>query len=279
MKWQWEIKPDTAWFEWNWKEIWDYRHLLFRLIRRDFLTQYQQTLLGPVWVVIQPLITVLLYVIIFDRVIGISTDEAPPALFYMAGIILWNLFAESFSGTVYTFSANAMLFSKVYFPRLIVPFSVTASHIIRFFIQFLLFLVFYGYNLYKGTVTFNAWYALVAVPVTVILTSGLGLGLGLTLSVFLAKYRDLANLIQLCLRLLMFATPVIYPLSIVPQGIRDIMVFNPLVPVVEFFRFAFLGEGIVSAVQLGYSAGCMTLIFLVGTILFNKMGGKLIDVV
>jgi lipopolysaccharide transport system permease protein len=279
MRWQWEIKPESHWFEWNWKEIWEYRHLLLRLIRRDFLTQYQQTLLGPVWVVIQPLVTVLLYVLIFDRVVRISTNDTPPTLFYLSGIIIWNLFAESFSGSVYTFSANATLFSKVYFPRLIIPFSVTASHIIRFFIQFSLFLIFYVYYLYKGTVSFNPSYCFIAVPLVFIVTSGLGLGLGLALSVFLAKYRDLTNLIQLTIRLLMFATPVIYPLSIVPENIQHIMIFNPLVPMIEFFRLAFLGEGLVSGIQLVYSGACMLLVFLFGTVLFNKMGAKLIDVV
>jgi lipopolysaccharide transport system permease protein len=279
MRWQWEIKPESHWFEWNWKEIWEYRHLLLRLIRRDFLTQYQQTLLGPVWVVIQPLVTVLLYVLIFDRVVRISTNDTPPTLFYLSGIIIWNLFAESFSGSVYTFSANATLFSKVYFPRLIIPFSVTASHIIRFFIQFALFLVFYVYYLYKGTVSFNPLYCFIALPLVFIVTSGLGLGLGLALSVFLAKYRDLTNLIQLTIRLLMFATPVIYPLSIVPENIQHIMIFNPLVPMIEFFRLAFLGEGLVTGIQLAYSGACMLLVFLFGTVLFNKMGAKLIDVV
>ena len=279
MRWQWEIKPESAWFEWNWKEIWLYRHLLLRLIRRDFLTQYQQTLLGPAWVVIQPLVTVLLYVIIFDRVVGISTNETPPTLFYLSGIIIWNLFAESFSGTVYTFTANAPLFAKVYFPRLIIPFSVTASHIIRFFIQFLLFISFYLYNLYTGVVSFNLLYCLLAIPLAIVVSAGLGLGAGLALSVFLAKYRDLTNLIQLTVRLLMFATPVIYPLSIVPEKIKVFMVYNPLVPVIEFFRVAFLGQGTTSGIQVAYSVVSVIVIFFAGSILFNKMGSKLIDVV
>jgi lipopolysaccharide transport system permease protein len=279
MRWQWEIKPESAWFDWNWKEIWNYRHLLLRLIRRDFLTQYQQTLLGPMWVVIQPLVTVLLYVIIFDRVVGISTNEAPPALFYLSGIIVWNLFAESFSGTVYTFTANAPLFAKVYFPRLIIPFSVTASHIIRFFIQFMLFAGFYIYSLYTGAVTFNPLYCVLSIPLAIVVSAGLGLGSGLALSVFLVKYRDLTNLIQLTIRLLMFATPVIYPLSIVPDKIKAVMVFNPLVPVIEFFRIAFLGHGTTSGVQLAYSVASVMVIFIAGSIVFNKMGAKLIDVV
>ncbi|HEY9045383.1 MAG TPA: ABC transporter permease [Ohtaekwangia sp.] len=279
MRWQWEIKPDSAWFEWNGKELWHYRHLLLRLIRRDFLTQYQQTLLGPVWVVIQPLVTVLLYVVIFDRVVGISTDHAPPVLFYLSGIILWNLFAESFSGSVYTFSANAPLFSKVYFPRLIIPLSVTATHIIRFFIQFALFLGIYVFYIYKGIVSFHPLYSILALTLGVVVPAGLGLGAGLALSVFLAKYRDLTNLIQLTIRLLMFATPVIYPLSIVPETIRRGMILNPLTPVVEFFRFAFLGEGMFSILQLGYSLGCVAAIFIFGAVLFNKMSAKLIDVV
>lgn len=279
MAWEWEIKSETSWFELNLKELWSYRHLLTRLIRRDFLTLYQQTLLGPAWVVIQPLMTVLMYVLIFDRIVGIPIQNVPPFLFYLAGVIVWNLFAETFNSTAFTFTTNASLFSKVYFPRLVIPFSITVSHIIRFFIQFALFLLFYAYYIFQGTIDFNAM-ILVALPFAVTIVALLGLGFGLGISVFIAKYRDLGNLLQLTLRLLMFATPIIYPLSFVENDtIRHFMVFNPLAPVVEFFRFAFLGFGIFSIPQLIYSVVWSVVSFLAGTILFNKMGGKLIDVV
>jgi lipopolysaccharide transport system permease protein len=279
MKWQWEIKPETAWFDVNLKELWTYRHLLLRLIRRDFLTLYQQTLLGPAWVVIQPLITVLMYVLVFDRIVEIPIAGRPPVLFYMAGVIVWNLFAETFNSTVFTFTTNATLFSKVYFPRLIIPFSVTASHIIRFLIQFGLFLIFYGYHLFKGNVSFNIGAILIALPLTIVVISIIALGAGLCFAVFIAKYRDIGNLLQLCVRLLMFATPVLYPLSFVDPHLAQILIFNPLVPMVEFFRFAFLGHGVFTVIHLVYSGLCMLFAFLVGTILFNKMGAKLIDVV
>jgi lipopolysaccharide transport system permease protein len=279
MAWEWEIKPETSWLELNFKELWSYRHLLTRLIRRDFLTLYQQTLLGPAWVVIQPLMTVLMYVLIFDRIVGIPIHDVPPFLFYLAGVIVWNLFAETFNSTAFTFTTNASLFSKVYFPRLIIPFSITASHIIRFFIQFALFLAFYAYYIFQGTIAFNLM-ILAALPFAVVVVAMLGLGFGLGVSVFIAKYRDLGNLLQLTLRLLMFATPIIYPLSFVEnETIRHFMVFNPLAPMVEFFRYAFLGFGIFTIPQLIYSVVWSVMSFLAGTILFNKMGGKLIDVV
>jgi lipopolysaccharide transport system permease protein len=279
MAWEWEIKPETSWLDLNLKELWSYRHLLTRLIRRDFLTLYQQTLLGPAWVVIQPLMTVFMYVFIFDRIVHIPIQNVPPFLFYLAGVILWNLFSETFNSTAFTFATNASLFSKVYFPRLIIPFSTTASHIIRFLIQFILFLVFYGYYLLNGTIVFQPL-ILVAIPFTIVVVSMLGLGFGLGVSVFIAKYRDLGNLLQVTLRLLMFATPIIYPLSFVEnETIRDIMIFNPLAPLVEFFRYSFLGFGIFTITQLLYSVGWAVVVFLGGTALFNKMGGKLIDVV
>lgn len=279
MTWEWEIKPETSWLELNLKELWSYRHLLTRLIRRDFLTLYQQTLLGPAWVVIQPIMTVLMYVLIFDRIVGIPIQNVPPFLFYLTGVIVWNLFAETFNSTAFTFTANASLFSKVYFPRLIIPFSITASHVIRFFIQFALFLVLYGYYLFQGKIEFNP-IVFIALPFAVVIVAMLGLGFGLAVSVFIAKYRDLGNLLQLTLRLLMFATPIIYPLSFVEdETIRHIMIFNPLAPVVEFFRFSFLGFGIFTAPMLIYSVTWSVLSFLAGAVLFNKMGGKLIDVV
>lgn len=280
MPWQWEIKPETAWLEMNWKELWSYRHLLLRLIRRDFLTLYQQTLLGPVWVVVQPLLTVITYVLIFDKLVGIPINGLPPFLFYLAGIIVWNLFSETFASTAFTFTTNATLFSKVYFPRLVIPFSITASHIIRFSIQLLLFLGFYFYHLVTGNITFQPLYILAALPFTMLVVSMLGLGFGLSFAVFIAKYRDLGNLLQLSIRLLMFATPIIYPFTMIENPeIRYFMSFNPLVPVVEFYRYAFLGFGTFTIPQLVYSLAWTIFAFVSGTVLFNKMGAKLIDVV
>jgi lipopolysaccharide transport system permease protein len=280
MKWEWEIRPEVSWLEFNWKELWSYRHLLTRLIRRDFLTLYQQTLLGPAWVVIQPLLTVAMYVLIFDRVVGIPINNVPPFLFYLAGIIVWNLFSETFASTAFTFTTNASLFSKVYFPRLIIPFSITASHIIRFLIQFALFFVFYVFHVIQGNIAFNPVHILVAVPFTIVVVSMLGLGFGLSFAVFIAKYRDLGNLLQLSLRLLMFATPIIYPMSFVENPkIQMAMTFNPLVPIVELYRYAFLGFGVFTLPQLLYSMSWAVIIFLIGGILFNRMGAKLIDVV
>jgi lipopolysaccharide transport system permease protein len=279
MAWQWEIKPETSWLDINFKELWSYRHLLLRLIRRDFLTLYQQTLLGPLWVVIQPLMTVFMYVLIFDRVVGIPINNVPPLLFYLAGIVVWNLFAETFGSTAFTFTSNATLFSKVYFPRLVVPLSVCASHVIRFLIQFLLFLLFFLYHLFKGTIQPEVVEILIVFPFTILITSFMALGFGLGFAVFIAKYRDVGNLLNLAIRLLLFATPILYPFSFVPPELQKIMLLNPLVPVVELFRHAFLGYGAVSPEQIAYAIISTVVVFLGGTILFNKMGAKLIDVV
>jgi lipopolysaccharide transport system permease protein len=276
--WDWSIVAESSWFNWNLKELWEYRHLLVRLIRRDFLVHHQQTLLGPMWIVYQPIITLFIYVFIFEKAVGISTDGMPSYLFYFSGIIVWNLFSESFIGTAFTFTHNAKLFEKVYFPRMIIPFSVVATHLIRFAIQLVLFALILSYFVFaKGFEVYPLRW-LPALGVTAILAPGLGLGLGLIFSLLTAKYRDLVNVIHLGIRLLMFATPVIYPLSIVSGDIQMFVLFNPLTPVLEFFRFAFLGNGTFTYLQLLYSMTSMIVLIVFGSMLFNKFGSKLQDV-
>jgi lipopolysaccharide transport system permease protein len=276
--WDWSIVPQSSWFSWKWKELWTYRHLLLRLIRRDFLIHHQQTLLGPMWIVYQPIITLITYVFIFEKAVGLSTGGTPSYLFYFCGIIVWNLFSETFMGTAFTFTQNAQLFEKVYFPRLIIPFSVVATNLIRFAIQFSIFALLLMFFIFVKDFEVFPWRWIPALLVTLILAPGLGMGLGMVFSLLTAKYRDLVNVIHLGIRLLMFATPVIYPLSVVSGDIQLFVVANPLTPVFEFFRFAFLGSGTFSYLQLLYSAVVMIVLIVFGSMLFNKYGSKLQDV-
>lgn len=274
----WEIKPDSYWFQWRLMELWEYRHLLLRLVRRDFLIHHQQTLLGPLWIVFQPIIMLVMYMLIFEKAVGLSTDGLPPALFYLSGIILYNLFAECFSGTSFTFIQNGALFGKVYFPRLVIPLAVILVNLIRFGIQFIIFLalmlVLDPGNLSEYP---NRW--LPAMAFSIVITALIGLGLGLIFSILTAKYRDLVNIIHLIVRLMMFATPIIYPLSIVNEEFRIWVNLNPLSSLVEYFRFGFLGEGTFTFYQLGYSAAFALMLNVIGIMLFNKYGNKLQDVI
>ncbi|HEY0743792.1 MAG TPA: ABC transporter permease [Chryseosolibacter sp.] len=274
----WEIKPESYWFKWRLQEVWTYRHLLLRLVRRDFLIHHQQTLLGPLWIVFQPIILLVMYMLIFERAVGLSTDGLSPALFYMSGIILYNLFAECFSGTSFTFIQNGTLFGKVYFPRLVIPLSIVVVNLIRFGIQFCIFMALM-LVLEPGEVIQYPYRWIPAMVFAIAITSLIGLGLGLIFSILTAKYRDLVNIIHLIVRVMMFATPIIYPLSIVSETFRFWMYLNPLSSLVEVFRYGFLGQGTFTSLQLMYSAVFALVLNLVGVMLFNKYGNKLQDVI
>ena len=276
--WTWEIKPESFWLQWRLDQLWNYRHLLFRLVRRDFLVHHQQTVLGPLWVVFQPIIILLTYVLIFEKAVGLSTDGLPPALFYLSGIILWTLFAECFTGTSFTFMQNGTLFGKVFFPRLVMPFSVILVNLVRFAIQFVIFLVVLVF-IQPQALFDNPLRWITCMLLSVCAVAGFGLGLGLVFSILTAKYRDLVNVIHLIVRLLMFATPVIYPLSIVPPEVRQWVTLNPLCSLIEVFRFGFLGQGTFTDWQLIYSLASTGILILAGTMLFNKFGNKLQDVI
>lgn len=273
----WEIKPDSYWFRWRLREIWDYRHLLLRLVRRDFLIHHQQTLLGPLWIVFQPIIMLVMYMLIFEKAVGLSTDGLPPALFYMSGIILYNLFAECFSGTSFTFLQNGTLFGKVYFPRLVIPLATILVNLIRFGIQFLIFMTLMVF-IEPGNLGYTARW-IPSMLFATALTAAIGLGLGLIFSILTAKYRDLVNVIHLIVRLLMFATPIIYPISIVNESFQVWVYLNPLSSLVELFRFGFLGQGTFTLYQLAYSTVFAIVLNLFGVMLFNKYGNKLQDVI
>ena len=216
---------------------------------------------------------------VFDKLVGIDTGPIPPVLFYLSGIVLWSFFSDSFSGTAFTFRENAEIFSKVYFPRLVVPLSVISTHIMRFVLQFMLLLLAMAWYWIVEDITysFNAW--ILFVPVAILLIGSIGLSLGLIFSVLTAKYRDLVNLVHLGIRMMMFLTPVIYPLSIIPENVRWLVLWNPLTSLFEVFRYALLGSGTVDLLSLGYSIVVSLLLLLVSFMVFNKQGDKLIDVI
>ncbi|CAN5805456.1 ABC transporter permease [soil metagenome] len=278
-KWDWEIGAKTKWWGLSLKEFWSFRHLLTGLVRREFLLNYQQTVLGPVWILVQPILTLFTFILVFGKIVGISTGGIPPALFYLSGIVLWNLFSDSLFGSSNTFRENAHIFSKVYFPRLIMPLSMLTTHFLRFLMQLvLLFLMIAYYWIFEQLPVSVGWHSLL-LPLPIALVALIGLSVGLFFSVTTAKYRDLGNLVPLWVRLMMFLTPVIYPLAIVSENIRWIVLWNPLTPLFELFRFALLGEGTFTALQLLYSGLGGVALFLVGLMIFNKQGDKLIDVI
>jgi lipopolysaccharide transport system permease protein len=277
-KWDWEIKARTSWWGSSMSELWSYRHLVVGLIRRDFLLSYQQTVLGPLWVLLQPIMTLVTYVVVFGKMVGISTQGTPPVLFYLAGIILWNLFNDIFTNTSSIFRDNAHLFTKVYFPRLVMPFAQMSGQLARFAIQFLLLLVVIaGYALFTPwSLPSTAW--LVFVPLAIVLVAALSLALGLLFSVLTGKYRDITYVVGIGIRLFMFLTPVIYPVSYISEKWRWLVQFNPLSTLFEVFRLALLGQGTATLPQLLYSTVFTLATLVVALLIFNKQGDKLIDV-
>ena len=246
------IKPKRSLFQINIKEIWEFRDLIFMFIKRDIVTLYKQTILGPIWFFIQPILTMLIYIFVFANIAKLSTDGLPESLFYLSGIIMWNYFAECFNQTSDTFSQNSQIFGKVYFPRLILPISKIISGFIKFLIQSLLFYVVFFFYLVTTDFLNPSWWILLS-PLLVILMAGFGLGFGLIFSSLTTKYRDLKFLIQFGVQLLMFATPIIYPLSSVKGKLLTIMNYNPFTHVFESFKFAFLGKGVNNIEGLTYS--------------------------
>lgn len=275
------IQPKTSLFSLDWGELWQYRDLLVMYIKRDIVTFYKQTILGPLWFVIQPLFTTLMFMFVFGGIAGISTDGLPQPLFYMAGLLCWNYFSECLNRCSDTFNANQNVFGKVYFPRLIVPLSVVVSSLVKMGIQFGLFLVIYLYYVARGySLAVNA-YALL-LPLLVLMLAGLGLGFGLLISSLTTKYRDLRFLITFGVQLWMYATPVIYPLSVMQQNHQQYMwliIANPLTSIIETFKVGFLGEGTFSWWYLGYSLLFTVVMMLCGMITFNKVQRSFMDVI
>jgi lipopolysaccharide transport system permease protein len=279
--WDLEIKPNNGLFQLHLKDVWAYRDLLLLLVRRDFVSFYKQTILGPLWFFIQPIFTTIIFVFVFGNLAGISTDGLPQPLFYIAGITAWNYFADCLNKTSTVFKDNANIFGKVYFPRLIMPLSIVASNLIRFGVQMLLFLAMVIYYWSSGRYFGANWYILLF-PVIVLLMGCLGLGFGMIISAMTTKYRDLAFLVTFGVQLLMYATTVIYPLSTAITKYPKyawIIKYNPMTPIIETFRYGFLGKGSFSWGSLGYCAGVTFFVTLLGIIIFNKVEKKFVDTV
>lgn len=279
MKWQWEITSRTSYRLEDIKVLWSYRHFLMSLVRREFLLNYQQTILGPFWLIFPPLVTLVTYIFVFNKMVGISTGTIPPVLFYFSGIVLWNFFSDCLSGTSTTFKDNADLFGKVYFPRIIIPVSVICTHFLRFLLQFAFLLCMVAFYVFfrNFSIQFNTW--LLFLPLAIVCVGIIALGMGLIFSVLTAKYRDISNLVTLGVRLLMFLTPVIYPLNSISPKWRFLVEINPLTPLFEVFKMGLLGEGSVNIGMLLYSMVFTIFILIVALMIFNKQGAKLIDVV
>ena len=281
-KWLYEISSKHKLINLNLKEIWRYRDLVVLFVKRDITTVYKQTILGPLWYLIQPLFTSVIFTLVFNNLGSISTGSIPPFLFNLAGITAWNYFTACLSGTSNTFRANAGIFGKVYFPRVITPISVTISNLFKFLIQLFIFIAFYFYYVFNGY-DFGVNFNLFLFPVYVIMIALLGLGLGMTVSAMTTKYRDLTVLVGFATTLLMYISAVPYPLSEarnkLPDWIADIVAYNPLTQIMEGFRYILLNTGSFSLLGFVYTLSICVIIFFMGLIIFNRTEKTFIDTV
>jgi lipopolysaccharide transport system permease protein len=279
--WLFEITPKNKFFSLNLKEVWQYRDLLLLFVKRDVVTVYKQTVLGPLWYLIQPLFTSITFTIIFNNLAGISTGTVPPFLFNLAGITVWNYFTACLTGTSNTFGANAGIFGKVYFPRIIVPISIVISNLLKFGIQFFIFIAFYIYYYFQGApIGLSIWS--LGFPILIILMGVLGLGLGMIISSMVTKYRDFSYLIGFGIQLLMYISAVVYPMALVEQKMPDyawIIKYNPLAYIIESTRFMLLNVGEISPLGLVYTSVVTVVLFLVGILVFNNTEKSFIDTV
>jgi lipopolysaccharide transport system permease protein len=276
--WTEEIRSEHSLFTINLVEVWRYRDLLLMLLKRDFITFYKQTILGPLWFIIQPLLTTLIYIVLFVQVAKIDVGGVPTLAFYLSGVTIWNYFSDSLIKTSNVFQGNASIFGKVYFPRLIMPLSVVISSLMKFAIQFLLFV---GVVLYYTYVTHeiqpNIW--VLMTPVLLLMMACFALGVGMIFSSMTTKYKDLSFLLAFGVQLYMYATPVVYPITAMPEKYRWIVNSNPLTGIFECFRYGYLGKGNFDPQSLIFSAGFISIILVIGTLIFNKVEKSFMDTI
>ena len=273
------IKPKRGLLDIDLKAVWRYRDLVYMYIKRDIITKYKQTILGPVWYVVQPVLTTVIYMFVFGGLAGISTDGVPQPLFYMAGILLWNYFSECFNGSSDIFGQNASVFGKVYFPRLVVPISGMISNLIKMIIQLVLFVAVYLYYVVFTDAQVQIGWSALLFPLLVLMLALHATSWGLIFSSLTTKYRDLKFLIQFGLQLFMYATPIIYPLSVAPAKYRFILELNPLTPIFEAFKHGWLGVGALSWTGLLYSALFMVVSLFAGIVIFSREERTFMDTI
>ena len=271
------ISSDHSLFKLNLKEVWDYRDLVYMFVKRDFVSSFKQTILGPLWFFINPIFTTVVYLIVFGNIANLSTDGAPKILFYLAGVTLWNYFSSSLGGTSNVFVGNAGIFGKVYFPRLVMPITIVISNLMRFGVQFLLFLVVFFYYWYKGEVTPNWW--VLFTPIFILMMSLFALGVGMIFSSLTTKYRDLSMLLTFGISLYMYATPVIYPTSMLSAKIQPYAKYNPLTGMFEGFKYEWMGVGEFQPIRLLYSSVIILILLAICTVIFKKVEKGFMDTV
>jgi lipopolysaccharide transport system permease protein len=277
--WDLVIEPRSSLFQIDLKEIWKFRDLLRMFVKREIVQFYKQTILGPLWFFIQPLLTTIVYMIVFGQIAKLSTDGKPQILFYLSGVVLWNYFADVLNNTAATFRENAQLFGKVYFPRIIAPAAKAISNLLKLLIQLGLFFAIYSYMVVTGQFEFSISWTIFLLPFLILILFNLGMGLGMIVTSMTAKYKDLIFLITFGVQLLMYATPVIYSLQTI-EGTRyyPFIAYNPLSPVIEIFRNSLLG-GNIDFTMLGYSLISSLIVFILGLLIFNKTEKTFIDTV
>ena len=276
-----EIKPKNKLLDLNLAETWRYRDLLFLFVRRDFVAIYKQTVLGPLWFFIQPILTSLIQMVIFTGIAKLPVDNMPPLVFYLSGNVMWQYFSGCLTLTSNTFRDNAGIFGKVYFPRVITPLSMVISQLLKFGVQFSLFIAVWAVYMFQSDASFTlspSWHILL-LPVLILIMAGLGLGSGMLISALTTKYRDFSFLLTFAVQLMMYATPVIYPLSFVEAGYRKYILANPMTSVIETFRYGFTGNGTFEWTHLAYRFGFMVFVVFLGTIVFNKVEKTFMDTV
>ena len=275
----WEIESKSKLIDFKIKDVWEYRDLLFLLVRRDFVAFYKQTILGPLWFFLQPLLTTIMFTFVFGKLGGFKTDGLPQPLFYMAGVTTWNDFADCLTKTSTVFKDNANLFGKVYFPRLIIPFSIVMSNLVKFGVQMILFILMILYYVIFTDFSFQPNAFILLFPIIIVMMAFLGLGLGMIISAMTTKYRDLSYLVTFGVQLLMYATTVVYPLSSVNNDVRNIIEFNPMTSIIETFRYGFLGTATFQLSLFLYSIVFSVGVLILGIIIFNKVERTFVDTV
>ena len=272
------ITPVDAWWDLKFGEIWQYRYLLFLFVKRDFVAVYKQTILGPIWFFLQPILATIIYTFVFGNIAEIPTDGIPKVLFFLLGITIWNYFSECLLKTAQTFSSNSHVFEKVYFPRLLVPLSIVFSNLMKFALQFVLFLGFYFYFVSAG-VGFQPNLTVLLFPFLIFIMAGLGIGLGLIVASLTTKYRDMQFLVTFVVQLMMYATPIVYPLSLVPHKFLWILLSNPMTSVIETAKYALLGRGVFNPLHLFYSFSLMVCLTILGLVIFHRVERNFIDTI